>query len=69
MSAAEVRAELKRAIRSRGITTVAAETGAAHQTLRAYLAGSRVSVATSGKLVSWYARYAELGARAVSPGR
>ena len=61
---ADVGAELKRAIRRRGITAVAAETGAAHQTLRAYLAGARVNSATSGKLLSWYARYGEGVARA-----
>ena len=55
----DLRDELRRAIRRRGITVVAAETGAAHQTLRAYLAGSRVTSATSAKLLAWYARHAE----------
>jgi hypothetical protein len=59
LSAADLRDELKRAICRRGITAVAAETGAAHQTLRAYLAGSRVTSATSAKLLGWYARHAE----------
>jgi hypothetical protein len=59
LSPADLRAELQRAIRRRGITVVAAETGAAHQTLRAYLAGSRVNSITATKLVGWYARYAE----------
>lgn len=59
LSPADVRAELQRAIRRRGITVVAAETRAAHQTLRAFLAGARVTSATSSKLLSWYASYAE----------
>ena len=58
-SGPDLRDELRRAIRRRGITVVAAETGAAHQTLRAFLAGARVTSATSAKLLGWHARHAE----------
>ena len=68
LSAADLRDELKRAIRRRGITVVAAETGAAHQTLRAYLAGSKVTSATSAKLLGWYARHAENALIHAAPG-
>lgn len=68
LSAPELRDELRRAIRRRGITVVAAETGAAHQTLRAYLAGSRVTAATSAKLLDWYARHGENALAAAAPG-
>lgn len=68
LSAVDLRDELKRAIRGRGITVVAAETGAAHQTLRAYLAGSKVTSATSAKLRGWYARHAENALIRAAPG-
>ena len=65
--AAGLRAELRGAIRRRGITVVAAETGAAHQTLRAYLAGSKVTSATSAKLLAWYARHAQNSLAGATP--
>lgn len=68
LSPADLRDELKRAIRRRGITVVAAETGTAHQTLRAFLAGSRVTSATSAKLLGWYARHAESALVGAAPG-